>query len=243
MFEECLMWKPGQSGNPSGETKTKRGVKKGTIRGPYKTNKLFRNREYLMRNKPDLQIVDNAMEAIKPGAYLRSIVSTESMPHRDRMTAALGLMRYEEPPAEGRYLTAKWDEPAPKTLEQAIEQSGKIAELHRRGVYTDAEAAALHDGINRIAQLMGWADLAKRVEALEAKDAARQEAGVASGVQVAIVSDLPLLPGNERLLMPGRVNTEGEYVVSGVGQSGQEPGEAPESKNPADTADGRGDQG
>jgi hypothetical protein len=198
-----------------------------------------------MREKVDWKprAIEGKSGDIKPGAYLRAIVSEESLPHRDRMTAALGLMRYEEPPAEGRYLTAKWDEPAPKTLEQAVEQSGKIAELHRRGVYTDAEAAALHDGINRIAQLMGWADLAKRVEVLEARDAARQEAGDASGVQIAVIGDMPMLPGNEQLLMPGRMNKEGEYVISGAKQPSEGAGEAPESTNPADSPEGRGDQG
>jgi hypothetical protein len=238
-------WKPGQQGDNRG---SRPGVKPGTIRGPYKTKRSQAELHDLIEQqknptmKPTVKLVEGKEKHIDTKEYLKQVVATDTLSHRERTTAALGLLPFEYVKAEGRYLGFQWDEPAPRTLDQAIEQTQKIIELERLGTINSADATTLHDRINRIAQLFGWHDLAKRVEALEAKDIARQEAGDASGVKIAIISDLPQLPGNEQLLMPGRQTEEG-YVVTGVNQQSQEAGGAEASPDSEDKNPGRDGQG
>jgi hypothetical protein len=240
-------WKPGQQGDDRG---SRGGSKPGVKRGPYKTKRsqaelheFIEQQKNPMAAKPDIKLVKDEGRYIDTKEYLKSVVATDTLPHRDRTTAALGLMPFEYPKAEGRYLGFQWDEPAPKTLDQAIIQSQKIIELERQGVINNVDATTLHDRISRIAQLMGWADLAKRVEALEARDAARQEAGDASGVQVVVVDGMPTMPGTGQVKLPGCMNEAGEYVISGVAQQGEGAREEPAPADRADTDAGRDDQG
>jgi hypothetical protein len=107
-----------------------------------------------MAAKPNIKLVEGKEKQIDTREYLEQVVATDTLPHRDRMAAALGLMPFKYPRAEGRYLGFQWDEPAPKTLEQAISQTQKIIELERQGVINNVDATTLHDRISRISQLI-----------------------------------------------------------------------------------------
>jgi hypothetical protein len=75
----------------------------------------------------------------------------------------------------------------------------KVMELQHRGVITDVEASKLREGVDHLAKLLGWADLAARVEALEAQNAAKQEAGEGVKVVAKIHSEMRVFLTNTAL--------------------------------------------
>jgi hypothetical protein len=185
-------WKPGQSGYVPGGAK--RGVKLGSKRGKYKTKRAQEQLDQEMHpeKKPPLKVVGKE-QLLSTRDYLESVYASESLPHNTRMAAAATLHPFNEARAEGH--RSKLDiGPPPKTMDAAIEYSAKILELQNLGVITDKEAASLREGVTHLAQLLGWHDLQKRIEALEAKHVA---AGNIAAVQVQVTTELPTLEYGE----------------------------------------------
>ena len=52
----------------------------------------------------NIKLVKGKEKQIDTKEYLKQVVATDTLPHRDRTAAALGLMPFEYSKAEGRYL-------------------------------------------------------------------------------------------------------------------------------------------
>jgi hypothetical protein len=158
----------------------------------------------------------------------QSVIDNPSISVRDKLTAAAILAPYKHSKAEGHRLKLEWNDPPPRTIDEAIEYSRKILEFQVRGVITDIEADKLRAGVQHLAQLLGWGELAQRIEALEAK----AEIIGPQPVQIAITGGLPVLPGNEAtLIMPDRKRSkptpptfsfDDEEPANGAGDTAQQ---------------------
>jgi hypothetical protein len=186
-------------GNPHwDEVRDKRGSKPGVKRGPYRTNKLFRNKDYMMGwNPKNLKLVEG--EKSYPGAknFLRTIVQTESLPMRERRDAAAVLMPYEEVKREGSFLGIKWEQPAPKSPEEALDQQCMIIDMHRQQRVTDVEAVALSANIVALFPMIDRIEIINGIAELREAVAANPPV-----VEFNAVGGLPRLPGAEDIIMP-----------------------------------------
>jgi hypothetical protein len=204
-------------------------------RGPYKTNKLFRNKDFMMSWNPKLKLVEGEKSYMGAKEYLRSVVMTESISARDRAQAAGMLLPYEEVKKEGSYLSVKWAQPAPANLEEAHAQLGEIAVMHRLRKITDHDAQALRENILALFEPMDRLVLLHRIATLEGHVGDGSQYG--SAAEVSVVGGLPSLPGTN-ISMPRNVEARTDGVPKDNGEQGESPGSA-DADTPASDPDHR----
>jgi hypothetical protein len=129
---------------------------------------------------------------------LRTIVQTESLPMRERRDAAAVLMPYEGVKREGSFFGIKWDTPAPKSPEEALDQQCMIIDMHRQQRVTDVEAIALSANIVALFPMIDRIEIINGIAELREAVAARSPV-----IDVTTEGGLPQLPGAENLIMPG----------------------------------------
>jgi hypothetical protein len=217
------------SNNPAGnprfeEIRNKRGPKRGVKRGPYKTNKLFRNKDFMMSWNPKIKLVEGEKPYMGAKAYLRTVVQSEGISARDRTQAAGMLLPYEEVRLEGQKLSVRWDKPAPATLEEAMSQLGEIAVKLRLQEITDHDARILREDILALFQPMDRIALANRITLLEVHIGdGKNYAGNAAGVIV--TNGLPQLPGTS-IAMPENVEMRRDGILDDNAEPSESPGGA-----------------
>jgi len=173
------MWKPGESGNPSGR-------KVGT--------KVHRSRAVLAK-------INGRADSLK---LLADYVESASAPPALRVQSAIGLARYQHAPAP-RLLCKKIDLPEPRTIADATANIGRIATLvaqRKLGVDEGNDLTAIY---GKWIDAKVSAELEERIIMIEV---ALAKANINLGVAVqGGLPDLPLGPDDGKLIMPAKLLT------------------------------------
>jgi hypothetical protein len=166
-------------------------------------------------NPKNLKLVEG--EKPYPGAknFLRTIVQTESLPMRERRDAAAVLMPYEEVKREGSFLGIKWDTPAPKSPEEALDQQCMIIDMHRQQRVTDVEAIALSANIVALFPMIDRIEIINGIAELREAVAANPPI-----IDVTTEGGLPRLPGAEDIIMPDDAKKARQMGASAGSENG-----------------------
>jgi hypothetical protein len=168
-------WKPGQSGNPKGCPKGKTHASTLALR------------ERLSRKGDSL-------------AFLAETMAASEAPLPLRVSAAVGLLRYQHAPA-ARVLSRKIDLPAPTTVAEATANIAKIGTLAAARKIGLDEAADLVNVMRAFIESVVATDLEQRMLTIEA---ALQQANIALP-GVTVVGGLPPLsvgPDEPTVILP-----------------------------------------
>jgi hypothetical protein len=166
-----VVWKKGTSGNPAGAQPGRSQNKGGRPKGSKNRGYYFKNGEWV----PKGEKTEWEPRVVEPGDdldcldYCQSVVSSPSMPHRDRMTAAAILAPFRHLKPQGRFLSRHIDLDPPKDIDEAIEQRKKLMALKRVGYLSIEDANDQIAEIDGLINVMRGPDQTQRIELLEAQ--------------------------------------------------------------------------
>jgi hypothetical protein len=178
-----------------------------------------------VRNKPwTPRIVEEGeQEHCDPLDYLQRTIDNPQMSHRDKVFAASNLAPYLHPRRTGSFISSTLNLPPPQNASEAKGQISLITGHVRLGYVTLEEGDKLIAHLRSFIDAEAVTDLAPRIAAIEAREAAR---GNQPTTQIGIVVEggLPTLPGCE-----GLITRDDVPVIEAVPDDRANLGESPTS--------------
>jgi hypothetical protein len=159
------MWKKGESGNLQGrlrpgETANPAGRPRrgpGSQGGPGSRGGKTEWTPTIVKDGDSIDCLD----------FAQALIDSPNVPNQQKLTATAILAPFRHVKPTGEYLSAKWNEPAPQSLDEALSQQRKIIEMERLQIIKNTEADRLQSRLTAFSEMVERVEIVAEIKAIK----------------------------------------------------------------------------